>query len=127
MFPPPSSSESHDTINDASQDMTEAPPTPSHTTTTERGMAASTLPPGARGASFGLMISPCANRIALLIIALVAMFAGDTTHAARDLEEIKLDYAYYSPASLVIKRFGWLEHALADDDIRVRWVLSQGS
>ena len=46
---------------------------------------------------------------------------------ARDLDEIKLDYAYYSPASLVIKRFGWLEHDLAADDIRVRWVLSQGS
>ena len=39
--------------------------------------------------------------------------------------EVKLDYAYYSPVSLVLKHFGWLEQALPQS--KVGWVLSQGS
>ncbi|WP_296258222.1 MULTISPECIES: aliphatic sulfonate ABC transporter substrate-binding protein [unclassified Pseudomonas] len=39
--------------------------------------------------------------------------------------EIHLDYAYYSPVSLVLKHFGWLEKALPDT--KVSWVFSQGS
>lgn len=39
--------------------------------------------------------------------------------------EVKLDYAYYSPVSLVLKHFGWLEKALPHS--KVAWVLSQGS
>ncbi|KEZ73764.1 sulfonate ABC transporter substrate-binding protein, partial [Pseudomonas syringae pv. syringae FF5] len=39
--------------------------------------------------------------------------------------EIRLDYAYYSPVSLALKHFGWLEKALPD--AKVTWVLSQGS
>jgi sulfonate transport system substrate-binding protein len=42
-------------------------------------------------------------------------------------EEIRLDYAYYSPASLVLKRFGWLEEQVKDSGIKVKWTLSQGS
>ncbi|HYS66641.1 MAG TPA: aliphatic sulfonate ABC transporter substrate-binding protein [Paraburkholderia sp.] len=41
--------------------------------------------------------------------------------------EVKLDYAYYSPESLVIKRQGWLEKELATDHTQVKWVLSLGS
>jgi sulfonate transport system substrate-binding protein len=29
---------------------------------------------------------------------------------AAKLDELRLDYAYYSPTSLVVRRFGWLEH-----------------
>jgi sulfonate transport system substrate-binding protein len=47
--------------------------------------------------------------------------------AAAPLKELKLDYAYYSPASLVLKRFGWLEQDFAADGTQVRWVLSAGS
>jgi sulfonate transport system substrate-binding protein len=47
-------------------------------------------------------------------------FAAETAPA-----EVKLDYAYYSPVSLVLKHFGWLEKALPDS--KVGWVLSQGS
>lgn len=47
-------------------------------------------------------------------------FAAETAPA-----EVKLDYAYYSPVSLVLKHFGWLEEALPDS--KVGWVLSQGS
>jgi sulfonate transport system substrate-binding protein len=39
--------------------------------------------------------------------------------------EVHLDYAYYSPVSLVLKHFGWLEQALPQS--KVSWVFSQGS
>ena len=42
-------------------------------------------------------------------------------------KELRLDYAYYSPTSLVLRRFGWLEEDLAKDGTAVRWVLSAGS
>jgi sulfonate transport system substrate-binding protein len=41
--------------------------------------------------------------------------------------QLTLDYAYYSPESLVIKRNGWLEQALAAQHTEVKWVLSLGS
>jgi sulfonate transport system substrate-binding protein len=47
--------------------------------------------------------------------------------AAAPLKELKLDYAYYSPASLVLRRFGWLEQDFAADGTQVKWVLSAGS
>jgi sulfonate transport system substrate-binding protein len=40
---------------------------------------------------------------------------------------IKLDYAYYNPVSLVLKEKGWLEEDLSKDNVKVEWVLSQGS
>jgi len=39
--------------------------------------------------------------------------------------EVHLDYAYYSPVSLVLRHFGWLEKALPQT--KVTWVFSQGS
>lgn len=47
-------------------------------------------------------------------------FAAET-----DPAQVNLDYAYYSPVSLVLKHFGWLEQALPNS--KVGWVLSQGS
>lgn len=46
---------------------------------------------------------------------------------AKKPKKIILDYAYYSPTSLVLKEFGWVEEAFAEDDIKVEFVLSQGS
>ena len=43
------------------------------------------------------------------------------------LDELKLDYAYYSPVSLVLRHFGWLEEEFRADGVPVRWVLSAGS
>jgi sulfonate transport system substrate-binding protein len=40
---------------------------------------------------------------------------------------VRLDYAYYNPSSLVMRRFGWLEEALAEQGIGVEWVFSAGS
>jgi len=42
-------------------------------------------------------------------------------------QEVRLDYAYYSPTSLVLKKFGWLEEALKPANVGVKWTLSQGS
>ena len=47
--------------------------------------------------------------------------------AADALKEVRLDYAYYSPSSLVLRRFGWLEEDFKKDGIAVKWVLSAGS
>jgi len=46
---------------------------------------------------------------------------------AAPLKELRLDYAYYSPVSLVLRRFGWLEEEFKADGVQVRWVLSAGS
>ena len=47
--------------------------------------------------------------------------------SAAPLKEVRLDYAYYSPTSLVLRRFGWLEEAFKEDGASVKWVLSAGS
>src|ERR1700751_1349667 len=57
--------------------------------------------------------------------ALALCYFGSTQ--AAPLAELKLDYAYYSPESLVIKRNGWLEQEFATDHTQVKWVVSRGS
>lgn len=47
--------------------------------------------------------------------------------AADPLRELRLDYAYYSPSSLVLRRFGWLEEDFKKDGVSVKWVFSAGS
>jgi len=47
-------------------------------------------------------------------------------HAA-PLKELRLDYAYYSPTSLVLRRFGWLEDEFRADGTAIKWVHSAGS
>jgi sulfonate transport system substrate-binding protein len=49
------------------------------------------------------------------------------TRAAAPLKELRLDYAYYSPTSLVLRRYGWLEEDFGRDGTSVKWVLSAGS
>jgi len=62
-------------------------------------------------------------------IKLVALLAASAASLAlaQSPKEIRLDYAYYSPPSLVIKRFGWLEEEFKAEGTAIRWVLSQGS
>jgi sulfonate transport system substrate-binding protein len=48
-------------------------------------------------------------------------------HAASTAKALRLDYATYSPSSLVLKKFGGLEDDLKHSDTSVKWVLSQGS
>lgn len=71
------------------------------------------------------------NRRHLLQLAGAAS-AGLAGAAARaqspaPLSELRLDYAYYSPTSLVLKHFGWLEDDFRKDGTSVKWVLSAGS
>ncbi|MGH2559647.1 MAG: aliphatic sulfonate ABC transporter substrate-binding protein [Thermomicrobiales bacterium] len=65
----------------------------------------------------------------LLLAALVLPVAiGARGAAAQDApDEIKIDYAYYNPSSLVLKKFGWLEEEFAAGETEIKWVLSAGS
>jgi sulfonate transport system substrate-binding protein len=67
--------------------------------------------------------------LALSSLASMAVFAIRTASAADDAtpSEVRLDYAYYSAPSLVLRRFGWLEEAFRASGTRVRWIHSQGS
>lgn len=68
------------------------------------------------------------NKTALRV-GLAALFAAwlpSAAHAAQP-REVRLDYAYYAPTSLVLKQQGLLEKALEPQGISVKWVFSQGS
>ena len=65
------------------------------------------------------------KRLAATLGGLLA--AVGIAHAADKPKEIRLDYAYYSPPSLVLKHFGWLEEDFKADGVPIKWVLSQGS
>ncbi len=57
-----------------------------------------------------------------------ALLATPTlSRAAEPLKELRLDYATYSPSSLVLKRFGWLDDDFKKDGTAVKWVFSAGS
>lgn len=58
--------------------------------------------------------------------ALAALPARGQTKPA-PLDELRLDYAYYSPTSLVLRHFGWLEEEFKSDGTRIKWVFSAGS
>jgi sulfonate transport system substrate-binding protein len=53
--------------------------------------------------------------------------AAPTLAQAAPLKELRLDYATYSPSSLVLKRFGWLDDDFKQRGIPVKWVFSAGS
>ena len=59
--------------------------------------------------------------------AAAAALAVPTLARAAEAKELRLDYAYYSPSSLVLRRFGWLEEDFKRDGVAVKWVLSAGS
>ena len=71
------------------------------------------------------------NFLRLSTTAAAYLAAGATlpigARAAEAPKEIRLDFAYYSPPSLVLKKFGWLEEDLKSSNRSVKWVLSQGS
>ncbi|HEY9104191.1 MAG TPA: aliphatic sulfonate ABC transporter substrate-binding protein [Chitinimonas sp.] len=68
-------------------------------------------------------MKPAVRRVLFLASAAIASLSV----IAEPLKELRLDYAYYSPSSLVIKKFGWLEEAFKPSGTEVKWVLSQGS
>ncbi len=66
------------------------------------------------------------NSLRVGLAALFAAWLPTVVHAAPP-KEVRLDYAYYAPTSLVLKQQGLLEKALAPQGIAVKWVFSQGS
>jgi sulfonate transport system substrate-binding protein len=62
-----------------------------------------------------------------MILGLVAGTLAAASAAAAEPAKIRLDYAYYSPVSLVLKEKGWVEQELGRDGTAVEWVLSLGS
>ena len=42
-------------------------------------------------------------------------------------DEITVDWAYYSPVSIAIKEFGWMQEEFSGEGVDVKWVLSLGS
>jgi sulfonate transport system substrate-binding protein len=64
---------------------------------------------------------------AIAAAATLATGAARTARAADKLDTLTLDWAYYSPVSLVLKSKGWVEEEFAADGIKVRWVQSLGS
>jgi sulfonate transport system substrate-binding protein len=54
-----------------------------------------------------------------------AASTGDTTVTTGGA--LNIDFATYNPLSLVIKKKGWLEDALAEQKITVNWIQSAGS
>ncbi len=66
--------------------------------------------------------------LALGVLPAVGLGARAADVAAQEQpEKVRLDYAYYNPSSLVLRRFGWLEEALQEQGVGVEWVLSAGS
>jgi sulfonate transport system substrate-binding protein len=66
-----------------------------------------------------------ARRLAGATAVLLGLAANAS--AADKVDEIRIDFAYYNPVSLVLKEKGWLEEGLKADGIKVRWVHSLGS
>ncbi len=62
-----------------------------------------------------------------LLPALLGLAASTPAHAEEKPGTIKLDYAYYNPSSLVLRRFGWIEEELKPEGIKIEWVWSAGS
>ncbi len=63
----------------------------------------------------------------LVLVPLLAAWQTPVAAAQEAPDKIRLDYAYYNPSSLVLRRFAWLEEDLAADGVEVEWVLSAGS
>jgi sulfonate transport system substrate-binding protein len=61
--------------------------------------------------------------LAALVVAVLALPAA----AADKVATLRLDWAYYSPVSLVLRDKGLMEQEFAKDGTKIQWVLSLGS
>lgn len=68
------------------------------------------------------------KQIAVAFVAFFVVLSVGLAHThAASLKEVRLDYATYSPLSLILKKFGWVEEEFEKDGIEVTWVFSLGS
>jgi sulfonate transport system substrate-binding protein len=62
-----------------------------------------------------------------LAVAVAGLCSWTVRAQANSPSTVRLDYAYYNPLSLVLRDKGILERELKSKNIKVEWVLSQGS
>lgn len=67
------------------------------------------------------------NKLIIKTVSLLALSFAAWTSQAEDLPTLSLDYAWYAPESVVLKKNHWLEESLKPQGTSVRWVLSRGS
>jgi sulfonate transport system substrate-binding protein len=69
------------------------------------------------------------KRLTLLTVGLFLILVGcsDAASSEGKPNEIRLDYAHYSPPSLVVKEFNLMENEFEEEGIEIEWVFSQGS
>jgi sulfonate transport system substrate-binding protein len=67
------------------------------------------------------------RRALLAVACLLAIAAAAPATAEDKLATLRLDWAYYSPVSLVLREQGTMEAEFAKDGTKVEWVLSLGS
>jgi len=65
--------------------------------------------------------------LAIAALVLLTLFSYGCRKSADKLQVIRLDYAYYSPVSLVLKQQHIVEDDFAKDGIKVEWAQSLGS
>lgn len=65
--------------------------------------------------------------VVLSLVFAISSCSTDTTSTAEQPSTVRVDFAYYNPVSLVLKDKGWLEEALAPNNIKVEWTQSLGS
>lgn len=66
-------------------------------------------------------------RVAASGMLVSSAFLFSTVQAQNAPAEVRFDFAFYSPPSLVIRKFGWAEQEFAKSGTKVRWVQSAGS
>src|ERR1041384_1935967 len=80
---------------------------------------------GPRREEFARMPSRLARVVRPALAALLGLAAPAA--AADPPSPLRVDWAYYSPVSLVLRDKGWMEEEFKKDGIAVDWVLSLGS
>jgi len=72
-------------------------------------------------------MSMIAWRLMRTVLTLALFLSALPGLAAEKLDALRLDWAYYSPVSLVLRDKGWMEQEFAKDGTKIDWVLSLGS
>lgn len=91
------------------------------------GLTRSRLRLGALALLLSIILAACASSPATPAAPAATVAPAAPVASTSSLPEIRIDYAYYNPSSLILKHFGWLEEDFKADGTTVKWVLSAGS